>query len=148
MRMMISGATTTMEQFVRDPALVSYLGGMVTPATGNSLARVCSFGVPYCLDNSSFAGNKQGFAPASFVALMQKAADAPRKPVFACVPDVVHLTPEGPVDFVPVDAVARQAVHIGLRTESDGIYHLTGDAIPTIGSVIRDASLLVGFGEP
>jgi hypothetical protein len=96
MKLMVSGATTTVEELLADPDVAPYLGAMVTPNTGNSLERVCGWGVDYVLDNAAFPGEK-GFNPAQFVALMYKASEAPVKPVFACVPDVVHMTPDGPV---------------------------------------------------
>lgn len=97
MRFMVSGQTTVVEKLLKDERVAPYLGAMVTPTTGNSLARVCSWRVPYCLDNSAFAGNKKGFSAPAYMSLVTKAADAPTAPVFVTVPDVVHLTADGPV---------------------------------------------------
>jgi hypothetical protein len=39
LRLMIAGATTTVEHLLRDPAVAPCLGAMVTPNTGNDVAR-------------------------------------------------------------------------------------------------------------
>lgn len=95
MKLMVAGATTTIEELLPDPDIFPYLGGMITPNTGNNILRVCNWGIPYCLDNGCFDQDK--FDPAKFVSLLYRAGEAPVKPVFAAIPDVVHQTPNGPI---------------------------------------------------
>lgn len=87
MKLMIAGATTTVEDLLPDPDVAPYLGAMVTPNTSNGIGRICGWDIPWCIDNACFDETK--FNPAQFVALMYKAGEAPTLPVFACVPDVV-----------------------------------------------------------
>ena len=53
-----------------------------------------------------------------------------------------------PLDLIPVDAVAAQAVHIGLNPASEGIYHLTQPDPITVGETIRSVARHAGFPEP
>ncbi|MGE0222321.1 MAG: SDR family oxidoreductase [Acetobacteraceae bacterium] len=55
---------------------------------------------------------------------------------------------DAPLDLIPVDAVAAQAVHIGLKPCSEGIYHLTQTHPPTVGQAIRAVARHAGFPEP
>lgn len=87
MKLMVAGATSTIEELLRDWDASRHLGAMVTPNTGNSLARVGNWGVTWCIDNAAF--NAQKFDPGKFLSLVCKAADAPSRPVFVVVPDVV-----------------------------------------------------------
>jgi len=46
----------------------------------------------------------------------------------------LRIDPEAPINLVPIDAVVHQAVRIGLRAASEGIFHLTNGAPPKIGA--------------
>ena len=86
-RLMVSGATRTMEALARAPSLRGALGAMVTPQTGNSVSRIARWGLPWCADNAAF--NAARFSPGAFVAMCERAAAAPAAPLFVCVPDQV-----------------------------------------------------------
>lgn len=60
----------------------------------------------------------------------------------------MRVSERAPLNFVPVDAVATQAAHIGLRGDAHGVYHLTQDEVPLIGDSIRAIADLLGFAEP
>src|SRR6516162_5049815 len=85
MRLMISGATRTMDVFAGDLLARRHLGAMVTPNSGNSLERVCSWGLPWCVDNAAFRLDR--FSGGRFLELCRKAKDAPYPPEFVVVPD-------------------------------------------------------------
>jgi hypothetical protein len=87
MRLMISGATTTVEDLARDPYCSPYLGTMVTPSTWNNVERMIATGLPYCLDNAAF--NWKRFEPHTYLALLRRVANASAKPLFVTVPDQV-----------------------------------------------------------
>lgn len=53
-----------------------------------------------------------------------------------------------PLNMIPVDVVAAQAVHIGMAPEATGIYHLTQDDPPSFGSSMEAVAKLLGFPEP
>jgi hypothetical protein len=76
-----------MERFAADPAVAPYVGHLWTPATGNSLARVCETGLPWAADNAAFGEqwDCEAFQKAAFLKLMA----APTRPLFLTVPDVV-----------------------------------------------------------
>ena len=60
----------------------------------------------------------------------------------------MRISPNAPLNLVPVDAVAAQAVQIGLSPAASGIYHLTQPEEPTIGEAIRAIAAGVGFADP
>jgi hypothetical protein len=95
MRLMVSGATTTVEELLADPAVAPYLGAMVTPNTANSLTRVTNWGLPYCADAGCYP--VEVFSPSRYMGMVVKLADAPEPPAFVVVPDVVRMTADGPV---------------------------------------------------
>ncbi len=53
-----------------------------------------------------------------------------------------------PLDLIPVDSVAAQAVHIGTSDSASGIYHLTQHAPPTVGDSLTAIATELGFQEP
>jgi thioester reductase-like protein len=53
-----------------------------------------------------------------------------------------------PCDLIPVDAVAAQAVHIGLKANATGIYHLTQQEPPSVGDTLTAIATEIGFQEP
>src|SRR6478736_8691641 len=95
MKLMVSGATTTVEDLLGDPDVVPYLGALVTPNTSNSIARVTNWGLPWAVDAGCFP--RDVFCPARYMATIVRVAEAEEPPVFVVVPDVVPMTPEGPV---------------------------------------------------
>lgn len=86
-RFMVSGATTSIEQLLQDGSVAPYLGAMVTPQTANSVSRVVSWRVPWCVDNSAYRADR--FSEARFLALCERCALAEAKPQWVAVPDVV-----------------------------------------------------------
>ena len=87
MHLMIPGAGSTVESFCQDEAMKPHLGFMVTPNTGNSIQRLCSWGIPWCADNAAF--NHKQFDRKRFLAMCEKIQAAPTPPVFVTVPDQV-----------------------------------------------------------
>ena len=87
MRLLISGATKSMERFATDPEVAPHIGHLWTPATGNSLDRVCGTGLPWAADNAAFGEqwDCEAFQKAAFL----KVVSAPTRPMFLTVPDVV-----------------------------------------------------------
>lgn len=53
-----------------------------------------------------------------------------------------------PLDLIPVDSVAAQAVHIGLKENASGIYHLTQQDPPSVGDTLTAIATEIGFREP
>jgi hypothetical protein len=99
MKLMVSGATTTVEQLLADPEVVPYMGAMLTPNTANSVTRIANWGLPYCADAGCFP--VEAFSASRYMAMVVKLAEAEEPPVFVVVPDVVRMTEEGPVgDYV------------------------------------------------
>lgn len=85
MRLMISGATRTIEKLLQYPAARRYLGAMVTPNTGNCLERICGWGIDYVVDNAAFDAKR--FSTRKYLSLLEAVAAAPTRPVFVTVPD-------------------------------------------------------------
>jgi len=56
--------------------------------------------------------------------------------------------PQGPLDMIPVDAVARNAVAISRSQSRAGIFHLTNAAPPELGTVSAMVSERLGLGGP
>src|SRR5688572_30167595 len=95
MRLMVSGATTTVEDLLADPDVVPYLGAMLTPNTSNSVSRITNWGLPYCADAGCFPA--EAFNPPAYMAMVVRLAEASAPPMFVVVPDVVNMTGDGPV---------------------------------------------------
>jgi len=87
MYLMIAGGGSTVEAFCQDESMRPRLGFMVTPNTGNSIKRLCTWGIPWCADNAAF--NHRRFDRNRFLAMCRKIQDAPTPPVFVTVPDQV-----------------------------------------------------------
>jgi hypothetical protein len=87
MHLMIPGAGKTVEAFCQDPAFRPHLGFMVTPNTGNSIKRICTWGIPWCADNAAFKLDR--FDQGRYLAMCRKIQAAPTPPVFVTVPDQV-----------------------------------------------------------
>lgn len=87
MRLLISGATTSLERFAADPAVAAHVGHLWTPATANGLHRLCATGLPWAADNAAFGTqwDTEAFEKAAFF----KIPSAPTRPLFLTVPDVV-----------------------------------------------------------
>jgi thioester reductase-like protein len=60
----------------------------------------------------------------------------------------IRATADAPIDLIPVDAVAAQAVHIGLGETASGIYHLTQPNPPTVGETITAVATRLGYQAP
>ncbi|MBC8069002.1 MAG: SDR family oxidoreductase, partial [Deltaproteobacteria bacterium] len=60
----------------------------------------------------------------------------------------LRLDPEAPINLVPVDIVAREAVAIARAATSEGVYHLTHAAPPTVGTTVRTIFAMNGLHEP
>ncbi len=95
MKLMVSGATTTVESLLDNAAVVPYLGAMVTPNTCNSIERICRWRLPYCADAGCFPIER--FNEGAYTSMISRLAKAWNRPVFVVVPDVVRMTPDGPV---------------------------------------------------
>lgn len=87
MRLLISGATKSMERFAADPAVAPHIGHLWTPATGNDLVRQARTGLPWACDNAAFGG--QWDAERFQKAVLFKVHHCPVRPMFVPVPDVV-----------------------------------------------------------
>lgn len=80
MRLMVSGATRTLERFRGD----RYLGWMIQPNNGNRVDRMLALDMPWCADNAAFSG----FDEARFLRMLDRIAGKPGC-VFVAAPDVV-----------------------------------------------------------
>lgn len=60
----------------------------------------------------------------------------------------IRLDPDAPINLVPIDTVAREAVTIGLSDDATGFYHLTSRDAPTVGLCVRTFFSLLGLHEP
>jgi nucleoside-diphosphate-sugar epimerase len=49
----------------------------------------------------------------------------------------LRIDPEAPINLVPIDSVAREAVTIALSPSTEGVYHLTNASPPAIGISAR-----------
>ncbi|GAB2859907.1 hypothetical protein GCM10022221_69350 [Actinocorallia aurea] len=56
--------------------------------------------------------------------------------------------PDAPLDFVPVDLVARDSVTVGLHGPSETVYHLTNPAAPFVGGAIAELFESTGLRPP
>lgn len=95
MKLIVSGATTTVEDQLADPDVVPYLGAMITPNAGNRIGWVVNWNVPWCADAGCFP--IEAFDPARYMAMVVRLAEATTSPEFVVVPDVVRVTEHGPV---------------------------------------------------
>jgi hypothetical protein len=87
MKLLVSGATKSMEMFAQDPSYRPFLGHLWTPATGNSLERLARTGLPWAADNAAF-GNQwdtEAFQKAAYLKLPSSTS----RPLFLTVPDMV-----------------------------------------------------------
>jgi hypothetical protein len=80
MRLLVSGATTTIRRYQDSP----HLGVLLVPGAGNSISSVLATGLPWTADNAAFSG----FDPAAFCSLIGRAAGRSGCLFVAC-PDVV-----------------------------------------------------------
>jgi hypothetical protein len=53
-----------------------------------------------------------------------------------------------PVNFVPIDSVARDAVAVGLAETSHRIFHLTNDSPPRVGETLDHVFAELGLAPP
>ena len=86
MKLLLSGATTTMEELLGGECR-PYLGALLTPQSGNSLERVCRWQIPYAIDNAAF--DHRRFDAGRFLKLCRRAQAAAVPPLFVTVPDQV-----------------------------------------------------------
>lgn len=85
MRLMVSGATTSVERWLAQEIYRPFIGALVTPASSNSLERICGWGVPYGIDNGCYDASR--FDQDSYLALLRRAMKASARPTFVTVPD-------------------------------------------------------------
>lgn len=67
--------------------------------------------------------------------------------LLARTPLSIRLDAGAPINLVPVDQVARQAVRIGL-SDAAGVFHLTHASPPTVGDVVRTIFEVLGLHPP
>jgi hypothetical protein len=84
MRILVSGATTTMRRLADTPLGCRYLGRLYVPADGNAIQT----GLPFAADNGAFSG----FDEAGFLGLLNRLDGL--SPVFVAAPDVVADGPQ------------------------------------------------------
>ena len=83
MRLFVSGTTNSLRrQVAKTPNMFGFL---TSPAAGNKVATIVSFGLPWAVDNGAFTG----FDPQRFELLLVRAAYAERKPDWIVCPDKV-----------------------------------------------------------
>ncbi len=63
-------------------------------------------------------------------------------------PVKLRIDPDGLINLVPIDTVAREAVAIAMTDASEGVYHLTHAAPPLIGLAVRTVFSMLGLHEP
>lgn len=95
MKLMVSGATTTVEDLLGDPDVAPYLGALLTPNTSNSITRVTNWGLPWAADAGCFP--VEAFSASRYMAMVVRLAEAKEPPKFVVVPDLVRMTEDGPV---------------------------------------------------
>lgn len=91
MRILVNGATLTVERFRHSP----YIGALLTPLCKNSPTRIDKWGIPLAIDNG--ATGADGFEPSPFLRLLSKVAGS-KNCLFVASPDVVKRI--GPRDFL------------------------------------------------
>lgn len=82
MRVLVSGASKTVERFAVPPSR-DRLGVLLTPAAGNTPDYAERLGLPYAADNAAFSS----FNPARFVRMLETLSG--RRPMWVACPD--HL---------------------------------------------------------
>lgn len=83
MRLYVSGITKSLRrEIAKSP---DSFGFLTSPSAGNKVATICSFDVPWAIDNGAFTG----FDPMKFHLLITRAIYAERKPEWVVCPDVV-----------------------------------------------------------
>jgi len=83
-RILVSGATTTMRRLADTPLGRRYLGRLYVPADGNAIQT----GLPFAADNGAFSG----FDEAGFLGLLDRLDGL--SPAFVAAPDVVGDGPK------------------------------------------------------
>ena len=68
--------------------------------------------------------------------------------LLARTPLRIRLDPDARINLVPIDAVAREAVHIGLAEDATGIFHLTTRSAPTVGTCVRTMFEILALHPP
>ncbi|MEQ1500957.1 MAG: SDR family oxidoreductase [Myxococcota bacterium] len=74
--------------------------------------------------------------------------DRTQQGLLARTPLRIRLDADARINLVPVDAVAEEAVRIGLADEATGIFHLTSARPPTVGLAVRTLFSIVDLHEP
>ena len=83
MKMLVNGATLTVQRFKHSP----HIGALLTPNAKNSIRRIVSAGLCYGVDNG--AASSEGFSAPAFLRLLSKVAVDGRDCLFVAAPDVV-----------------------------------------------------------
>jgi hypothetical protein len=60
----------------------------------------------------------------------------------------LRVDPDGAIDLVPIDVVAREAVDIALSAANEGVFHLTHANAPSIGLTICTLFAMLDLHEP
>lgn len=60
----------------------------------------------------------------------------------------LRVDPDALLDMIPIDVVAREAVAICTRHDTEGVFHLTNPAAGTVGDAIRTVFELLSLHEP
>jgi len=60
----------------------------------------------------------------------------------------LRIDPDAPINLVPIDTVAREAVTIALSAASEGVFHLTHASPPQIGLATRTVFAMLELHEP
>jgi thioester reductase-like protein len=60
----------------------------------------------------------------------------------------LRMDPEAPINLVPIDTVAREAVTIARSAASEGVYHLTNGSPPPIGMAAHAVFDMLGLAPP
>lgn len=74
--------------------------------------------------------------------------DRVQKGMLERTPLALVVEPEVPINLYPVDSVVREAVDIALRSDAEGVYHLTHPTPPKVGLVIRAMFSTLHLHEP
>lgn len=60
----------------------------------------------------------------------------------------IMVAPKAPINFVPIDLVARDAVAVGLAETQHRVFHLTNDAPPLLGDAVDPIFTVLGLPPP
>lgn len=63
-------------------------------------------------------------------------------------PICMNVDPDVPINFVPVDKVAKQAVAIARSDSNNSIFHLTNRTVPTVGEALEVLFSTAGLPPP